>query len=208
MVTFIRKRFQKKRFLSLLGYEFRSLSVKLALSLLDAQLTSTTKVDEEEIENDEPSKSVNLLCTKEKIDIIISKYDFNRLDKYSKNQIKYQLILDLIPELAKCFFLKRFNITLSYTQAAILLALGLQYKSLETIQEELNIPLNQILAMFNKSIKKFTSYIKGVYEKEFEKEGKNIEKVKLPKYEISTTLKNDVATEEKKILLKNEKEKN
>ena len=54
----------KKRFLSLLGYEFRTLSVKLALSLLDAQLTSTTKVDDDELENDEQSKSINLLCTK------------------------------------------------------------------------------------------------------------------------------------------------
>jgi len=109
--------------------------------------------------------------------MIISKYDYNRLDKYSKNQIKYQLILDLVPEIAKSYFLKRFNFNLSYSQAAILLGLGLQYKTLEALQEELNIPLNQILAMFNKSIKKVTNYIKGIYEKDFEKDSKLIDKV-------------------------------
>jgi N-acetyltransferase 10 len=109
--------------------------------------------------------------------MIISKYDYNRLEKYSRNQIKYQLILDLVPEIAKSYFLKRFNFSLSYTQAAILLGFGLQYKSLEVIQEELNIPLNQVLAMFNKCVKKVTNYIKGIYETEIEKENKLTEKV-------------------------------
>ena len=109
--------------------------------------------------------------------MIISKYDYNRLEKYSRNQIKYQLILDLVPEIAKSYFLKRFNFSLSYTQAAILLGFGLQYKSLEVIQDELNIPLNQVLAMFNKCVKKVTNYIKGIYEVEIEKENKLTEKV-------------------------------
>ena len=146
--------------------------------------------------------------------MIISKYDYNRLDKYSKNQIKYQLILDLVPEIAKSYFLKRFNFNLSYSQAAILLGLGLQYKTLEALQEELNIPLNQILAMFNKSIKKVTNYIKGIYEKDFEKDSKLIDKVlfsiiqvKLPCNQISSTLKDDVAEEEQKTLAKNQREK-
>ena len=36
--------------MSLMGYEFRDLSIKLALSLVDAKLTATTKVEEEEKE--------------------------------------------------------------------------------------------------------------------------------------------------------------
>ena len=38
----------KKRFMSLMGYEFRDLSIKLAINLVDAKLTATTKVEDEE----------------------------------------------------------------------------------------------------------------------------------------------------------------
>lgn len=83
------------------------------------------------------------------------------------------MILDLVPILAKFFFDKKVNIKLAYSQAAILLGIGLQYKSLELISEELNIQINQLLALFNKMIKKFTNQIKLLYEKEIDKEELN-----------------------------------
>jgi N-acetyltransferase 10 len=80
------------------------------------------------------------------------------------------MIMDLVPILAKLFFLRRFsNMTLSYTQAAILLGVGLQYKLIEDIAVELNTKSDQLLAMFNKMIKKFRSQIRMIYEKEIDK---------------------------------------
>ena len=103
----------------------------------------------------------------------MNKYDFQRLEKYIKNQVKYQLIIDLVPVLAKFFFDKKFNIKLAYSQAAILLGIGLQFKSLDDISKELNIQVNQLLALFYKLMKKFTNQIKLLYEKEIDREEAN-----------------------------------
>ncbi len=103
----------------------------------------------------------------------MNKYDFQRIEKYTKNLVKYQLIIDLVPVLAKFFFDKKFNIKLAYSQAAILLGVGLQFKSFETISQELNIQINQLLALFNKIMKKFANQIKLLYEKEIDKEEAN-----------------------------------
>jgi len=83
------------------------------------------------------------------------------------------LIIDLVPIVAKFFFDKKFNVKLAYSQAAILLGVGLQYKSFDDISKELNIQTNQLLALFNKLMKKFTNQIKMLYEKEIDKEESN-----------------------------------
>jgi N-acetyltransferase 10 len=108
----------------------------------------------------------------------VNKYDFQRLEKYIKNLVKYQLIIDLIPILSKFFFSGKFNVKLAYSQAAILLGMGLQYKSFEEISVELNIQTNQLLALFNKLVKKFTNQIKLLYEREIDKDESAKEKYK------------------------------
>ncbi len=107
------------------------------------------------------------------MEVFVNKYDFQRLEKYIKNLVKYQLIIDIVPILAKFFFDKKFNVKLAYTQAAILLGIGLQLKNFDEISRELNIQTNQLLALFNKMIKKFTNQIKLLYEKEIDKEEAN-----------------------------------
>ena len=67
---------------------------------------------------------------------------------------------------------------LAYTQAAILLGIGLQYKSFDEISVELNIQCNQLLALFNKMIKKFVNQIRLLYENEIEKNDVMINKNK------------------------------
>ena len=84
--------------------------------------------------------------------------------------MKYQLILDLVPLLAKFYYTKKLNVKLAYTQAAILLAIGLQYKSFDDVSIELNIQCNQLLAMFNKMIKKFVNQIRNLYENDIDKD--------------------------------------
>ena len=54
--------------------------------------------------------------------------------------------MDLVPTLAKVYFSKtllpRQAVSLSYTQSAILLGLGLQYKSVDTLLVDLNLQAN------------------------------------------------------------------
>ena len=83
--------------------------------------------------------------------------------------------MDLVPTLAKLYFSKsvvvpRAAISLSYTQAALLLGLGLQFKSIEDLQIDLNLQANQLLPLFNKGIRKFTRVFKEVFEREIGKE--------------------------------------
>jgi N-acetyltransferase 10 len=167
----------KKRLITLLGFEFRSMSIKLSLSILDPNLTSTTSSEENANANANDEDALNsdqqVNMTKDQLEFFISKYDFKRLELYTKNLVKYQMVIDLIPSIAKLFFLRKFgNVKLSYTQAGILLGFGLQYKTFDTIGEEFNIQNNQLLAMFNKMIKKFTTAIRGIYEKEIDRQEK------------------------------------
>jgi len=44
------------------------------------------------------------------------------------------MIFDLVPIIAKLFFQQKTSLTLSYTQAAILLGIGLQYKNFDNVK--------------------------------------------------------------------------
>jgi len=98
-------------------------------------------------------------------------FDLKRLEAYSKNLVDYRLITDLLPTISQLFFLHKMpkSLRLSYAQAAILIGLGLQYKHIDNVSEELKLPASQSLALFNKSIRKITSYFKKTYEKAIEK---------------------------------------
>jgi N-acetyltransferase 10 len=201
----------KHRFTSLLSFDFKSLSIKLSLSLLDPQLTTTTSIDDDDRDFSERKN-----MTKEQIELFITKYDFKRLEKYSKNMVNYSMIIDLIPTLAKLFFNNQLFISLSYIQAGVLLGVGLQNKSFDTIREEFDIEANQLLAMFNKMVKKFVANIRSIYEKKIEEdekieqEGKNVnlktdkEFMKENKKNILKDMKKELEGEVEKI---NEKEK-
>jgi N-acetyltransferase 10 len=84
----------KRRFLALLSFEFKILPVNLCLNIMDPRLT--TKDDEENnlnsIKKDEMLNLINL-------------YDLKRMESYGKNLVDYHLILDLLPTLAKLFYL-------------------------------------------------------------------------------------------------------
>ena len=76
----------------------------------------------------------------------ISLFDLKRLESYANNLVDFHLIMDLVPTLAKLYFSKqvlpRSAVTLSYTQSAILLGFGLQFKSVEDLQVDLNLQAN------------------------------------------------------------------
>ena len=72
------------------------------------------------------------------------------LQAYSNNLVDYHMVLDLLQPLAQAYFAGKVPCTLSYGQAAIFLCLGLQQVAISTIEKALNLPSNQILALFNK----------------------------------------------------------
>lgn len=59
----------------------------------------------------------------------ISPFDLKRLDSYAKNMVDFHLIMDLVPVLAKLFFMKttlpKGAVNLSYVQSAMLIGMGL-----------------------------------------------------------------------------------
>ena len=179
----------RRRFLTLLGYTFREFESILALSVLNPnpQLIVT---DKNAFEKD----ALNPIAIKyEEIHTTFNDWDLKRLESYSKNLVDYHMILDLTPYLARYFFLSRFTCSLSYTQCALLLAMGLQHKSVTEIEKEMSLPSNQILALFNRTIRKLSSYIRAVEEKEMESEMKsNTRQVELPKSTLKMSLSEEL----------------
>ncbi len=63
----------------------------------------------------------------------ITVFDLKRLESYAKNLVDFHLIMDLVPVLAKLYFLilPAGSISLSYVQAATLTGMGLQFKTID-----------------------------------------------------------------------------
>lgn len=89
---------------------------------------------------------------------------------YSNNLVDYHLIMDLLPNLAKIYFLNQMgDVVLSAVQSAILLGLGLQHKTIDCLASELELPSTQLLGLFNRLIRRCVTYLNTVLEKEVEK---------------------------------------
>ena len=130
----------------------------------------------DQIEMGAPLKASELL------NVHLSLHDMRRLELYSRNMVDHHMILDTVPTLASLVFQGRLpSIRLSYlqvglvdavspllteplcgdsTQVAILLAVGLQRRDVDSISSELDLPSNQVLAFFNKTIRKVTVVLK------------------------------------------------
>lgn len=141
----------RRRFLSLLSYKFREFQASTALSVLEA--VSTKAVAEKRRAMD--ANDVRSLFTP---------FDTKRLDSYAQNILDYHVILDLLPSLATTYFTDKFpsDVQLSAVQRAILVSLGSQRKSVEDIEKELDLPVNQVLALFVKVIRKLTTSLNDI----------------------------------------------
>ena len=87
---------------------------------------------------------------------VLSKSDLKRLEMYSQNMVDYHLIMDLLQPLARLFFLSRIGSIISKVQQAILLGMGLQMKSVDTLEKELDLPASQILGHLIRMIGNFS----------------------------------------------------
>ncbi|XP_043584732.1 RNA cytidine acetyltransferase [Bombus pyrosoma] len=139
----------RKRFINLLSISFNMYSSSLALSILI---------------NKSVTSEITTL-TKDILDIYFTSYDLKRLTMYSNNMADYHLIMDLLPSLARTYFLNMMGDTnLSAVQSAILLGLGLQHKTVDKLAEELDLPPTQLLGLFNRTIRKFVQCLNRIAE--------------------------------------------
>lgn len=70
------------------------------------------------------------------LSILFTPFDLKRLESYANNMLDYHVILDLMPTVAGLYFQKRLGeeVRLTAVQSAILLAVGLQRKSVEEVE--------------------------------------------------------------------------
>lgn len=117
----------------------------------------------------------------------MSPFDLKRLESYANNMLDYHVIIDLLPAVASFYFEKRLGAEtrLSAVQSSILLALGLQRKTIEEVevrdpfhsalepvinflyirsQAELQLPVNQALALFGKLVRKLSKRLQDIHK--------------------------------------------
>lgn len=144
-----------RRFLTLLSYAFRDLPSVLALSI-EENAESGSRLNAE----NEPTA-----LTAAEFDKLLSPYnltpfDLKRLESYASGLLDYHAILDRLPVIADLYFTGRLraNVKLSSLQQAILLAVGLQRKDVDSAAKELTLQGSQLLAILIKISKKATEH--------------------------------------------------
>lgn len=144
----------RKRFISLLSYQFSTFPAAFSLSILQNSIKQT----------DVPE------LTRDELLLQFTTYDLKRLELYSQNLADYHLIVDLLPAIARLYFLGRFgpSFHMSHVQNAILLSIGLQHSDVDQISAQLNLPSTQVLGLFSRSIKKISNYFTSLRQKEIE----------------------------------------
>lgn len=145
-----------RRFLALLSYQFREFPSVLSLSICESA-NAGAKLD--------TSAALRNL-KKADLDATFSPFDLKRLDSYANNLLDYHVILDLVPTISEFYFGNRLagKVSLSGVQQSILLAIGLQRKSLDDLEKELSLPSSQLLAMFLKIIRKISTHFRALVE--------------------------------------------
>ncbi|KAI9784774.1 MAG: killer toxin resistant protein [Geoglossum umbratile] len=141
-----------RRFISLLSYQFSTFPSILALSI-DESANNGSKLD---------TSNPPLPLTKSELDTLLSPFDLKRLESYANNMLDYHVILDLVPTIAALYFSGRLklHLRLSGVQASILLAIGLQRKSMDDVEKELSLPASQVMAMFVKIVRKVANFFR------------------------------------------------
>ncbi|XP_020390411.1 RNA cytidine acetyltransferase isoform X1 [Rhincodon typus] len=146
----------RRRFLSLLSYQFSGFPPSVAQNILQNKNMK------------EESKPP--LC-KSELGAKFTPYDLKRLEMYSRNMADYHLIMDLIPSISQLYYLNQLGgISLTAAQSALLLGIGLQHKSIDQLEKEIALPSSQLLAFFNKLIRKVVQLFNKILEKSMEEQ--------------------------------------
>ncbi|BFG01397.1 RNA cytidine acetyltransferase [Drosophila madeirensis] len=157
----------RRRVLKLMGKTFREFETKLCLALL---------------KNKSASESGSKPLDKHTLDVFFLPHDLKRLESYARQQSEFRLILDLLTDIAQLYFQGRFeSLQLDLVQQGILLALGVQGKTVDMLGQELNMPGNQLLAKFFDAMKKCNQCFRSIIEQHIE--GGMLQEADLPRGE-------------------------
>ena len=147
------------RYSALLGSAFRAHPPALALSLLAPQLSFS---------DGEAAAGGVEDAVRRSDGGPLSPHDMKRLQSYASNLVDHHLVRDLVPPLARAYFGRRLPATLSFVQAAILLVLGLQQRDVSDAEAALGLPSAQVLALFNKAVRKLHGVLRAAAERRVE----------------------------------------
>ncbi|KAJ3039667.1 N-acetyltransferase 10 [Rhizophlyctis rosea] len=175
----------RKRFLELLGYQFRKFGAVVCLSLLEA--VALGRGSGEGVVGEGSGRGAEgvakPIVTQTEVYRHFTPFDLKRFESYAQNLIDYHVVVDLTPALARSYFLGLLStsptipsedaaqstalepVKLSAVQAAILLGIGLQKKTVDELETEMGLPAGQIMALFAKIVRKCSSYLSGVVER-------------------------------------------
>ncbi|KAH7335177.1 DUF699-domain-containing protein [Rhizoctonia solani] len=145
----------RRRFLSLLSFQFREFGSASALSILEA-------ISNTEQKSGRAAPEIGVT----ELNFMLTPFDLKRLEAYANSMIDYHVVLDLLPTLATLYFGKRLgqDVKLNAIQSSIMLSLGLQRKTIEEVEAELDIPVNQALALFVKAIRKICTRLQNLHK--------------------------------------------
>jgi N-acetyltransferase 10 len=150
----------RRRVISLLSGAFRGIDLRLALSLLES------------FDAEDPKKQTRATAKKEakltaeELDVFLSPHDLKRLELYGRNLCDHHLVTDLLSTIARLNFSGRLGpeFHLSSVQSALLCGIGLQHRTVDQLTFDLKLPGNQVLAMFNKAVRKVSLALNAIVE--------------------------------------------
>ncbi|KAA0714877.1 RNA cytidine acetyltransferase [Triplophysa tibetana] len=146
----------RRRFLSLLSFQFSKFSPTLALNIL---------------QNRNAKDDSSSVLTSAELTAQFTPYDLKRLEMYSRNMVDYHLMMDMMPAIARMYFLKQMGgVMLSVAQCALLLGVGLQHKRVDDLEKEIELPSSQLMGLFNRVIRKIVQFFNTLQEKAIEAE--------------------------------------
>jgi N-acetyltransferase 10 len=152
----------KRRFIALLGGSFREMGIRLGISVLDGMTDASS---ESKAVLQRSGNSVGKIGADE-LGFILTPHDLKRLELYGRNLCDHHLVTDLLPSIARLYFTGRFgeDFNLSNVQSALLCGIGVQNRDVEALTKELALPSNQVLAMFNKAVRKISIALNTIVE--------------------------------------------
>eukprot|EP00917_Polyrhabdina_sp_WS-2016_P017768 GHVP01038429.1.p1 GENE.GHVP01038429.1~~GHVP01038429.1.p1 ORF type:complete len:880 (+),score=108.69 GHVP01038429.1:172-2811(+) len=103
-----------------------------------------------------------LLMNNKEITLELNEKDIERIREYVKGMIKINNVMDAIGRLIKLFFSNQkenSRIHLSHVSYAVIIGVGLQKKSIESISKELNLHEGQTLSIINKTMGKLLNIL-------------------------------------------------
>lgn len=158
----------RKRFSTLLSFKFRELRTLTALSVLEAASGAAAAIETPELAHSELS-------------LWLTPFDMKRLESYAHNLLELQVVVDLVPSIALLYFGQRLRVhadgaeagtelAVSGLSAALLLAVGLQRRSLEDIAAELTLPVSQAHTLLCKAVRYIVKNLRALEKEALERE--------------------------------------